>query len=244
MSQLLVTNPRPYHCFTPPWLTSGVGGYKRIALTPHSRGVSTLAHRVAVTLYIADPKDIPILHRCGNPGCCNPPHLYGGSHKQNQVDAAIHDTARKILNKEAQPYSGEASAIWVPTALPLVTAQSLLPDFTGFHQCLFAPWLASIGVAEARRLSFQLFRGPLAPNEQVDSMCGEEKCINPLHLVRAAQQPDLREHDRRVRVKKPAILAMLDPALTNRDIARKYEIHEVTVGHYRRLGRDFLLSLL
>lgn len=249
MSQLVQAPVfRPYHCLIPPWLKPDSRGYRRITVRRNSRNVYLLAHRISVTLFIGDPKTVSILHRCGNPGCCNPPHLYGGSDEQNREDAAIHHAAREILSKKAQDCSQEESAIWVPTVLPLITAPSSLPDFIGFQQCLVPHGLHSTEDGDARRLSFQLFWGPLAPHEQVDRVCDEKRCINPLHLVYAAQQPDPKEHkrlnDRRVRVKKPAILAMLDSAQNNREIGRRYGIHEVTVGEYRRRGSDFLRSLL
>jgi hypothetical protein len=32
------------------------------------------------------PKDVCVLHRCDNPACCNPNHLFTGSVKDNSVD--------------------------------------------------------------------------------------------------------------------------------------------------------------
>lgn len=32
------------------------------------------------------PNGASILHRCDNPGCCNPRHLYVGTHQQNMAD--------------------------------------------------------------------------------------------------------------------------------------------------------------
>jgi hypothetical protein len=45
------------------------------------------AHRVAYLLSSGDiPPGINILHRCDNPPCCNPSHLFAGTQKENIGD--------------------------------------------------------------------------------------------------------------------------------------------------------------
>lgn len=45
------------------------------------------AHRVALRLSgVAIPDGKKALHRCDNPPCCNPAHLYAGTSKQNAED--------------------------------------------------------------------------------------------------------------------------------------------------------------
>jgi predicted XRE-type DNA-binding protein len=59
-----------------------------------------LSHRFA---YIATCGDIPngmhVLHRCDNPPCCNPKHLWLGTHLENMEDMTrkrrYNDTARE-----------------------------------------------------------------------------------------------------------------------------------------------------
>lgn len=64
-----------------------------------NRGYGTLmlrtqrwaAHRLAFTLVKGSiPDDKLVLHECGNTLCCNPNHLYLGTHKQNAVDRDRH----------------------------------------------------------------------------------------------------------------------------------------------------------
>lgn len=46
------------------------------------------AHRVAYTLEVGPiPISAHILHRCDNPPCCNPDHLYAGDASRNMMDA-------------------------------------------------------------------------------------------------------------------------------------------------------------
>lgn len=65
-----------------PW-TAGVDkdGYGKI----RHKGVDRRAHRVSYELEYG-ATDLHILHRCDNPPCCNPKHLFAGSPKDNSSD--------------------------------------------------------------------------------------------------------------------------------------------------------------
>jgi hypothetical protein len=44
------------------------------------------------------PKGMNVLHRCDNPACCTPSHLYLGDNKQNIKDKLDRDRSGKSLN--------------------------------------------------------------------------------------------------------------------------------------------------
>lgn len=53
-----------------------------------SRNAAMLAHRVAFGIATGDTPEA-VCHRCDNPSCCNPSHLFGGTRADNNLDMAI-----------------------------------------------------------------------------------------------------------------------------------------------------------
>ncbi len=82
------------------WLwTAGqvTGGYGHFAIT---RATNIRAHRMAYILACGPiPKDKLVLHKCDNPICVNPDHLYIGTHADNANDKVLRGrTHRSILS--------------------------------------------------------------------------------------------------------------------------------------------------
>lgn len=74
------------------WLWTGcldAGGYGRIRMPRERR--TEYAHRVSYQLHVgAIPHGKIICHRCGNPTCVKPDHLYAGTYRQNMIDRVAH----------------------------------------------------------------------------------------------------------------------------------------------------------
>jgi len=71
---------------------TGKDGYGRISLQKQKKlktiaFVSIAAHRLAYELFVEPiTQDDVICHKCDNPKCSNPKHLFKGTHTDNMVD--------------------------------------------------------------------------------------------------------------------------------------------------------------
>jgi hypothetical protein len=60
-------------------------------------GKTTTAHRVSWVLHVgAIPSGHGVFHRCDNPPCCNPGHLFSGPQADNMKDMRIKGRAVKV----------------------------------------------------------------------------------------------------------------------------------------------------
>lgn len=93
------------------WLWAG-------AVHPHGHGYASLdgrvqyAHRVAWQLtYGPIPKGVNVCHRCDNPPCCNPAHLFLGTQADNMQDCADKGRAMVGAMKRAKLTPSVVAAI-------------------------------------------------------------------------------------------------------------------------------------
>jgi hypothetical protein len=55
---------------------------------------------VSYEVYVGDVGELHVLHKCDNPGCVNPDHLFLGTHIQNMKDKA---NKKRASNKRTTP---------------------------------------------------------------------------------------------------------------------------------------------
>lgn len=72
-------------------LTSGYGAFD-------FQGVRFLSHRLAWIFTNGDPKDKYVCHKCDNPLCCNPEHLFLGTTQENTKDCVSKNRQAKGEN--------------------------------------------------------------------------------------------------------------------------------------------------
>lgn len=78
----MVDKRGPEECW--PWLGATRRGYGKFT----HRDAQRMAHRVAWELANGGipPKELDVCHRCDNPPCCNPAHLFLGTESDNLRD--------------------------------------------------------------------------------------------------------------------------------------------------------------
>lgn len=75
----------PGECW--PWIASKSRGYGEFFVTPERGKVMAHSFVVELTTGIPCPPGKEGCHKCDNPPCCNPDHIYYGTRKQNVADA-------------------------------------------------------------------------------------------------------------------------------------------------------------
>lgn len=94
-----------------PWKASTSLGYGRLRFKGRKIGAHVLAYRLAKGDI---PAGLMVLHRCGNRLCCNPGHLYAGTHANNTNDAVRHGTHKCGFGRGSEHICARLKASDIP----------------------------------------------------------------------------------------------------------------------------------
>lgn len=205
---------------------------------------NVLAHRVSWRLFKGA---IPIhesyhgmcvLHKCDNPGCVNPDHLFLGTNKDNVADCISKGRANYVAPQRLTikqrfdaHYEKVDGGCWV------------------WKGELRAGFPRMSDGKSAQRVSYELAKGIIVKQPTlVRSRCGIRHCVNPEHLVLIRREPVLSEafrsnmggEARRVLSVNDvrAVVAMLADGAKSKDVAQKFGVTPGQVYHIKN-GRSW-----
>lgn len=98
----LVAKGAPDACW--PWTGNTGAGYGRFKIESY---VTVASHRLAYLIgHGVDPGPLLVCHRCDNPPCCNPDHLFLGTSEDNAADMVA--KGRQRTAEQAGEHNGAA----------------------------------------------------------------------------------------------------------------------------------------
>src|SRR3990167_4590258 len=82
------------------WIANKVDiGYGNLTIWNKGKSKGLRAHRVSWEIHFGKiPKDMNVLHKCDNPSCVNPNHLWLGTQADNMLDKVLKGRQAKGLS--------------------------------------------------------------------------------------------------------------------------------------------------
>ncbi len=182
--------PLPNGCI--PWTgrpdRSGAG---KIRLGSTGEG-TTSAHRVAYEFaFGAIPAGLWVLHRCDNPACVNPEHLFLGTIADHKPLPST--PLRQRFQKLVGPVNENGCMLWTGAN-----------NVNGYGRIGYGDGRT----VAAHRVAYELANGPIPDDLQVLHKCDVRSCVNPAHLFLGTQADNMQDMSRKGRGRKARISSL------------------------------------
>ena len=202
-----------------PWRGATSGGYGRIrvgSLTDDTRHLEITSRVAWELVHGSIPEGLYVLHRCDNPPCVRPAHLFLGTIEDNNRDrvAKGHTKSDRVVALRSR---GTTRTVHGPAPLPVevrfwrhVEQTSTCWLWRGArthagHGQLRVGSLTddSYRIEAAHRLSWTFHYGSIPDEKCVLHKCDNPPCVNPSHLFLGTQLDNIADMNAKARGKAP-----------------------------------------
>lgn len=114
------------------WVWTGAtdrGGYGHVTRKRNGRFRTLATHRLSYECHIGEvPRGMMVLHRCDNPPCCNPEHLFLGTAADNVADALMKGRLKAPPERDNSGESNGRVILTTESATQVLTLKGKLPQ--------------------------------------------------------------------------------------------------------------------